>query len=566
MKKILFKSLISIFVAFGICSSLFYSDLKASDSNVNKSRPNILIIVADDMGYSDIGVLGSEINTPNIDNLAEKGTLFTRFYTAPTCSPTRSMLLTGVDNHLAGLGNMAETIDPAQKGKSGYEGFLNNDVASIAEIFSAAKYQTYMTGKWHLGRDYNQSPHARGFQKTFALLDGGASHFSDRIGQDVYRREAFYRQNGKLVEKLPEDFYSSNYFTDTMIKFIKEGKKDKPFLAYLAFTAPHWPLQAPKEDIDSQYGKYSDGYDVIREKRFKALKKLGLINKNATLPKGTAPSWDSLTKQKRVRNERVMEVYAAMVENMDRNIGKLLSELKSSSKLDNTIIVFMSDNGADGLEFDAIGKAFADWTNSFDNNIDNIGHKNSFVSYGRGWAHVGEAPHAGFKGLMTEGGIRSPLIISTPINNNKHVNRYSYPITVRDILPTLMDYANIPDHKGIFSNKKVHPISGTSLKKAINENKAIHSGKAIASELWNRRSLMFDNWKIVQDSSAKGDGKWKLYDIEKDLSESKDLSAQKPELLKKLIAEYNDYAKNTNVIKPTAPFRLIKPNKAKPEK
>lgn len=568
-KKPLLVAATICFLAIGIqtCAN---TDTVTNSSD-QKRPPNIVVIVADDMGYSDIGVLGSEIKTPNIDRLAKEGTLFTRFYTSPTCSPTRAMLLSGVDNHLAGLGNMAETIDPAQIGQPGYEGVLNRDVANMAEIFNAANYQTYMTGKWHLGLEHDESPYAHGFQKTFALLGGGASHFNDFIGQDVYRTVAYYRENGELVKELPDDFFSSNYFTDKLISFIKGGDRDRPFLGYLAFTAPHWPLQAPKEDILAQRGNYASGYDVIRKRRFDALKKAGVIPQDAVQPTGNAPAWETLSEEERTRSERVMEVYAAMVENMDDNIGQLMNELEAMGELDNTIILFMSDNGADGLEFSAIGAAFADWTNSFNNSLENIGQKNSFVAYGRGWAHTGEASHLGFKGQMTEGGIRSPLVFFAPMapdrNQNPQMVNYSHTATVRDILPTLLDFAGIANHNGQFDGRTVYPISGKSLRDIIAQpNTAVHEGQAIAKELWNRRSVMMDNWKLVRNAAPGSDDEWKLYNLDEDLGESNDLSAQYPELVQQLTAEYESYAKENNVIAPTAPFRLVEPKNPTIEK
>ena len=577
ISKISRRNLFLIGIVLAISPNLFMaSTRKAGSQNETlavekRQAPNIVVIVADDLGYSDIGVLGSEIKTPNIDRLAERGTLFSRFYTAPTCSPTRAMLLTGVDNHLAGLGNMAETLDPQQIGKPGYEGYLNQSVASMAEIFNAANYQTYMVGKWHLGNEYDQSPFARGFQKTFALLGGGASHFADRVGQDLYRTVAYYRQNGELVDELPDDFFSSDYFTDTLIRFIKEGDKERPFLGYLAFTAPHWPLQAPRDDILAQRGNYSAGYDVIREQRFQALKEAGLINQDAIQPAGNAPVWTSLSDEQRARSERVMEVYAAMVKNMDFNIGKLIDELETTGQLENTIIVFLSDNGSDGLEFEAVSPPFAEWTNSFDNSLENIGHENSFVSYGRGWAHAGEAPHVGFKGLMSEGGIRSPMIMVAPISTNDQnggqIPRYAHPTTVRDILPTLLDFANIPDHGEQFGDREVHPISGSSLRKAMTRSDfVVHGEQAIGAELWNRGSVIMGDWKLVKNPIPQGEGNWKLYNLIEDSGESNDLSAEHPEIYKLLLEAYNTYAEENNIIEPTSPFRLIKPENPKPLK
>ncbi|MEL6477783.1 MAG: arylsulfatase [Pseudomonadota bacterium] len=533
------------------------------------SPPNVIIIIADDMGYSDIGVLGSEIETPNIDRLTREGTVFTRFYTAPTCSPTRAMLMTGVDNHLVGLGNMAETLDPAQMGQPGYEGYLNTSAANMAEVFGAAGYQTYITGKWHLGTEYEQSAFARGFDKTFVLLGGGASHFSDRIGQDVYRREAFYRRNGELVDTLPETFFSSDYFTTSLIEFIAEGEPDRPFLGYLNFTAPHWPLQAPEADILAQEGNYAVGYDVIRDRRFRALKDAGLIDRDAVQPPGTARAWDTLPDYERARSERVMEVYAAMIQNMDANIGKLITSLEANGHLENTVIIFMSDNGADGLEFDAIGAAFGEWTASFDNSLENIGREGSFVAYGRGWAHTGEAPHLGFKGLMSEGGIRSPMIMFAPMVTGPRaagqLANYAHTTTVRDILPTLMDIAGIPDHGASFDGRDVLPITGTSLRSAmVQPDMPVHAGRALGAELWNQKSIIEDQWKLVQFPEPRGDGTWKLYNLANDLGERTDLAVQHPDVFERLRAAYEIYAEENNVIAPRDPFRLIEPERPAP--
>lgn len=535
-----------------------------------RTRPNVVVIVADDMGYADIGALGSEIATPNIDRLAERGTLYTRFYTAPTCSPTRAMLLTGTDNHLAGLGNMAETLDPEQVGQPGYEGYLNRDVATMAEIFGAQGYRTIMAGKWHLGMEHDQSPHARGFETSFALLGGGASHFSDRVGQDPYRTVAYYRRDGELVEDLPGDFYSSDYFTDVLIEGITEGDQARPFLGYLAFTAPHWPLQAPAESIAAQRGRYSAGYDAIRERRFDALRQAGVIPEDAIQPDGGAPPWRDLSEEQRARAERSMEVYAAMVERMDFNIGRLLDALQATGHGDDTAIVFLSDNGADGLEFAALAPAFAEWTESFDNSLSNIGLRGSFVSYGRGWAHAGEAPHTGFKGVLSEGGIRSPMIFVAPHGDRgteDPTERYVHPVTVRDVLPTLMDIAGISDHGDSFGGRPVHGISGTSLRRTlVDPDWASHAGESLGAELWDQRAVILDEWKLVRYPAPRGDGRWRLFNLEDDLRESNDLSAEHPELFQRLLSEYASYADQVRVVEPSEPLRLIGPENPAPER
>ena len=267
-----------LFTVSAVCF-LFVSELLLQKSHADE-RPNVLLIVADDMGYSDLGSFGSEISTPRLDEMAMKGVRLTNFHAAPSCSPTRVMLMSGCDNHVAGMGAMKEQIKDSQKGKPGYETFLNDRVAALPEIMKAGGYHTYMTGKWHLGLDDEHSPSARGFEKAFSLLVGGASHF-DISGTDSDFKVAPYRENGKKLEELPEDFYSSKTYADKMIQYIDEGSKDgKPFFGWLAFTAPHWPLHAPDEFIQKYAGVYTAGYDVIREDRIRRAKDLGVLPAN----------------------------------------------------------------------------------------------------------------------------------------------------------------------------------------------------------------------------------------------------------------------------------------------
>ena len=300
-----------VLLTVSACSVPESNDTISLVSSYVDQRPNILLLVADDLGYSDIRPYGSEIPTPNIDHPAENGVTFSRFYVAPSCSPSRAMLMTGQDNHAAGLGNMAKTVADNQFGLPGYEGHLREDVPTIAERLSAVSYHTYMTGKWHLDLAQNQSAHARGFERSFSLLLGAASHFQDAVGPDAHRTQALYREDGGLVEVLPEGFFSTDFYTDRMIEYIDHNLEDgKPFFAYVAYTAPHWPLQLPANYLERHHGRYDQGYDRVRAKRFARIQRLGLAPAEMALPVRSADiaPWDSLDASARQSHARDMEL------------------------------------------------------------------------------------------------------------------------------------------------------------------------------------------------------------------------------------------------------------------
>ncbi|NIO40705.1 MAG: sulfatase-like hydrolase/transferase, partial [Burkholderiales bacterium] len=305
---------------------------------------------------------------PNLDNLADQGLILTNFYTGPTCSVSRSMLVSGADNHIAGLGNMAETIADNQLGLPGYEGYLNNRVETIAEVLKG--YRTYLSGKWHLGMRLEQSPSRRGFDQSFSPLYGGGSHFADMAGPDAHRNPLLYRDNGRLINDLPDDFFSTTYYTDRVISQIESGINDgAPFFAFLSYTAPHWPLQAPDDYIDKYKGRYDIGYDVIREGRIAKQKALGIIpteTPEVPRPKPVKP-WADLDAEERAFHTRNMEIYAAMVDHMDMSIGRVLNYLRSKGELDDTMVVFLSDNGAEGWNYETAPPPVGRFAATFDN-------------------------------------------------------------------------------------------------------------------------------------------------------------------------------------------------------
>jgi len=383
-------------------------------------RPNLLVIIADDLGsYSDLSAFGSEIRTPHLDALAHSGLAFTSFYVAPTCSPTRAMLFSGADPHLAGLGTMDELryASPVPPGTPGYEGYLNFDVVTIADVLRGAGYRTYLSGKWHLGYSDDNNPATRGFDRSFALLDGAASHF-DQAGIKSDVPKARYREDGRPID-LPADFgYSSDFFADKLIDYIGEHNPgDRPFFAVLSFTAPHWPLQAPQEEVDAYRGVYDAGWEAIRARRIEAMKQLGLLEGNSVDAGSEAGwrRWADLDATTRAREARLMEIYAAMVTRLDRNVGRVLDHLTARGLHHNTYVMFLSDNGAEGNDPRPV-RGVGDWVDSarFDNRYENIGKAGSFTWLSPEWAHVSSTPYRLFKGVYQRGRHPRPATRAPP--------------------------------------------------------------------------------------------------------------------------------------------------------
>lgn len=548
--------------------ALFWGLLFSSYCLADAQPPNVLLVVADDLGYGDLGYLGSEIKTPTIDRLAAQGVRFADFHTAFTCSPTRAMLLTGVDSQLAGLGNMAEEMADNQRGRPGYEGFLNHRVQSLGSIFSDAGYRTFMTGKWHLGADDKQGPDQHGFDRSFVLLPGGASHFSDMkpAYAKTHGQKAAYREDGKRLKALPDDFYySSQFYVDKMLSYLYDDKQPsknetpntdesvinisekKPFFAYLAFTAPHWPLQAPKAAIDHYRGRYSQGYEVLHEQRLQKQRKLGLISAAADMPPGSR-KWSSLSVADQKRSARAMEIYAAMITEMDRHLGRLLKKLARHNDLNNTIIVFMSDNGAEGHDLESTWPSdkfpkVNRWIKD-NHNFDSVsmGKPDSYVLYGQEWAWASAPGFKGYKGYSSDGGSHVPALLSFP--KLIKPSRLDILVRVKDIAPTLLELSNTR----LKSEGEYHPISGRSVVPAL-------MGKpmqevSFVSELFGKRVVRLGDWKAVLMPPPAGNNKWQLFNIKKDRAEKRDLSLSHPKKLADLVLLWDDYVKKNNVILP----------------
>jgi arylsulfatase len=344
-------------------------------------RPNILLVVADDLGWTDLGSYGGEIATPNLDALAAEGIKFTDFHVSVSCSPTRSMLMSGNDNHIAGLGNMGELLTDNQRGQPGYEGHLNDRVATLAEVLREGGYHTYMAGKWHLGHTKGSLPFDRGFDTSFSMLNGGASHWDDMLGILPMDDPAKYSMNGELLDSLPADHYSSRSFADFLMDSIRENRGDgKPFLAYLAFQAVHDPVHVPEPWLSKYRGRYDDGYGALKARRWEKAREMGLVAENAELADRhpMIRPWDELSAEERAVEARGMEVYAGMLDAMDYDYGRVVDFLEDIGEYDNTIIVFFSDNGANPWYSDDYPEAEKpEFREQFDYSVDNIGNPRS---------------------------------------------------------------------------------------------------------------------------------------------------------------------------------------------
>jgi arylsulfatase len=520
-------------------------------------QPDILVVVADDLALSDIGAFGGEIATPTLDALAAEGARFAGFHVASACSPTRAMLLTGTDHHRVGLSTMVEVAAPNQRGKPGYEGFLSEKAVTVGEIFQRAGYATIWSGKWHLGFQRHADPHSRGFDRSLALLHGAHDHFGGGYSPDPRVGNSISR-NGQVLATLPAGFYSSTAFADHMVSELAKTPRAQPVFAVLSFSAPHWPAQAPAEDIVSQRGRYDGGWDALAHARLARQKAVGLVSADATVPPPvrTPGGWAALSPEERARQVRLMEIHAAMVARMDKELGRVVAELKRQGRFDDTVIVFLSDNGPESLDFRTTNLTpLTDRWKAAGNALDTLGGPGSFDSYGAGWAEASAAPSRMFKAWSTEGGTRAPLLIMPPRSAANRGGRVVPGFThVMDLVPTLMDYAGITDHGTRFAGRVVEPIRGRSLRAMIEGrvDRSRAEGELVAGELFGQRSVFDGRWKALDT----GDGQWRLFDIEADPSELSDRAADEPDRLLRMAAFWAIWAREVRLVLPeNAPYR-----------
>ncbi|WP_286265847.1 arylsulfatase [Thalassotalea atypica] len=528
-----------------------------------KKRPNIIVILADDMGYSDIAPFGSEIDTPVLSELAANGLQMTNFHVGAACSPTRTMLMSGVDNHLAGLGNMLEIQADNQFGKPGYEGKLNHNVVSLPTILKGSGYHTYMVGKWHLGKKAGYLPADRGFERDFTLMESGADNYVNKTYAPMYK-QVHYFEDGKPAD-LPKDgeYFSTDYYTEKMISYIDSNKDSgKPFFAYVAYQAVHSPVQAPKQYIDKYDGVYDQGWDALKAKRLAKQKELGIVGKNVGLRENMDNDifeildWDSLSEEEKQFSAHKMQTYAGMVDNMDVNIGRLMKYLESIGEADNTMIIFMSDNGGDPTELPDIG-LYTSWyednyqytfIDDYSAGYSEMGQNGSFVQYGPGWASASNTPGSFWKTFSSEGGIRSPMIAYFP--DHIKAQRSAEFGFIKDVVPTLLDVANIDIDETYAKLPNMHKPDGVSMWSLMTGKSAtVHPKDAkVGYELAGSSAVFYGDYKAVRNIPPKGNGEWELYNIKTDPAEANNLASKKPELIEELANDYAQYVQDNGVI------------------
>lgn len=535
------------------CALALFLQLSVSVVRAEMEKPNIILILADDLGYSDLGCYGGEIETPNLNQLAEGGLRMTQLYNTARCCSTRASLLTGLYPHAAGVGAMT-----ADNGLPGYRGFLTDRSVTIASLLREAGYGTYLSGKWHLRGKGNPdcTPTKRGFDEFYGHFKAYAS---------FWKKDLFVRlPEDRPVPEYEDDFYATDAITDYGLKFLDQSRREKkPAFLYLSYNAPHFPLHAPGEMIDKYVSIYEKGWDVIRENRHRRMIELGVIPKEFGLsPRGLVtkvpnrnsdspwfdqeiPEWTSLPRERRADLARRMATYAAMVEILDRNVGRVIDDVRKNGELEKTLIVFLSDNGA-CAEWDPLG---------FDNNpypknrlyqngeLETMGQPGTFHSYGTGWANACNTPFRLYKHYNHEGGISSPAIFHWPGKMGEGGRLDRQPAHIVDLTATLLEEggARYPD---AWEGTKVMPLAGTSLK-PIWEGKRMDE-RALFFEHEGNRAVRLGKWKLVWANFRK---EWELYDIETDRSELSDLVKEYPLRVAKMQGLWEEWAESNYVEK-----------------
>lgn len=552
-KESLFRSLLVPVTLGLLCSPAFAQQTP-------DRRPNIVLIVTDDMGYADIGSFGGEIATPNIDSLAGAGVRFTNFYTHASCSPTRSMLLSGVDTHLNGLGNMSEWTAPNQKGVPGYEGDLNHNVVTLPELLRESGYHTYMTGKWHLGKAPDKIPAARGFDRDFALLDGGGNYWG-MTNVSANSPSLVYTEDGRYLSSLPDDYYATRTYTDKMIDYIESNRGDgKPFFAYVAHQAPHDPYHLPREARNGHVAQYDKGWDALRRERLERQIELGIMPPDTQLSERMwfVPDPTTLAGMPRAVLGKKMELYADLVVNLDGHIGRLIDYLKETGEYENTIFIVFGDNGAEGTDlFSMIAGtpgtkdflwAAINWSQT---DPHAWGDPGSFVGYGPMWAQVSMTPFSQYKGWTAEGGVRNALIVSGPVVEREAGSINHGFMHVADILPTLLDVAGTT-YPDTVDGRPLPAMIGNSWTEVLagGAESPRSDTDYMGWEIFGNRAIRQGEWKLRWQWKPFGTEEWELFNLTDDPGERIDLAADMPDKLQELLQLWDEYATANNVILP----------------
>ena len=526
------------------------------------AQPNIVFILADDLGYTDIAPYGSEVNTPTLSSLAEQGLRFTNYHTAANCAPARAMLLTGVDNHLAGVPNIPEMLAPEQRAQAHYQGVLGGNVVTVATLLEDAGYHTYMAGKWHLGATPDKRPSRRGFERTVALMDSGADNWEQRPYLPIYDQANWFADGNRLT--LPEDFYSSRFLIDKTIEFIDSNIQDgSPFFAYVPFQAVHMPVQAPQEYIDKYMGLYDSGWGSLRTQRHQRAVEMGIVGSNtAMVDMSTTDDWNALDEQRKRYEAKRMAVYAGMIEAMDFHIGRLVSYLKSQGQYENTIFIFTSDNGSEGsgpanpAAFPAnLGPSGLGYHIDYDR----LGLKGSYNTISPSFASASASPLAFYKFYTGEGGMRVPLIISgEPVQQTGELSAAFTWAT--DITPTILALSGVAQPGGRYAGRPILPITGRDLTPVLT-GEADHiytDDDAVGYELTGHGALFQGDFKIVVNQAPLGDGQWRLFNIVEDPGETVDLSGSLPVVFQRMLSRYQRFERENLVLPLPAGYSQVK--------
>jgi arylsulfatase/uncharacterized sulfatase len=511
------------------------------------ARPNIVVLVADDWGFSDLGSFGGEISTPNLDTLARRGVRFSNFHVAASCSPTRSMLLTGVDNHRNGVGNLREAMPSEHLGRPGYQGSLTNRVVTLASLLQDSGYRTYIAGKWNVGSEPYNLPNRRGFDKSIVQGDTGSDNWEPRKRYLPHWATVNWFEDGKTAT-MPDNFYSSEYFVDRTIDYIqKDSRKDQPFFAYVGFQANHVPVQAPRNFVDKYKGRYREGWTALRQARLRKAVELGLAPAGTSaVTMASTPNWAALGEKDRLHMEREMEVYAGMAEAMDHHVGRLMDYLRKAGQFDNTVFVFLSDNGPEASDYE---EAQIWLRGEYTQETERLGEKGAYGVVGPGWASASASPLSTYKFYSGEGGIRTPFFMSGPrVTRQNQIETALAHVT--DVTPTLLDLAQVQSPGALYRGNAVEPIAGHSLLPVLSGAATFVRGpqEPLGYELSGNLALFKGALKLVKNTGPVGDGQWHLYDLSKDPGETQDLQAQLPQEFATMQADYASYATSHGVL------------------
>jgi len=560
MRSVFGQFLGASMLCLGIVSTGFFSGASRAEAEQplaqqrtkGADRPNIVFILADDLGYSDLAPYGSEISTPNLSALADQGVIFTNYHTGPNCAPSRAMLLTGVDSHLAGVPNIPEMIAPEQRAQPNYQGVLGDDVVTVATLLEDAGYNTYMAGKWHLGMEPHKLPSRRGFGRTVAMMDSGADNWEQRPYLPIYDQANWFADGERTT--LPEDFYSSRFLVDSMIDFIDGGEgNDRPFFAYLPFMAVHLPVQAPQEFIDPYMGVYDTGWDALREQRRGRAAALGIVPADTPMVRmETTDDWDALSEEERRYQAKRMAVYAGMIEAMDSHIGRLIEHLKQTGQYENTIFIVTSDNGSEAsgpADPHGFPQRLGPANLGYSVDYETLGLKGSYSSIGPSFASASASPLAYYKFYAGEGGMRVPLIIAGKpvIRDDGLTPAFAW---ATDITPTILSLTGVPQPTERYAGRPVQPITGRDLAPVITgaAERAYGPDDWVGYELTDHGVLFQGDYKLVVNQPPVGDGEWRLFNIVTDPGETMDLAEAEPQRFQRMLANYEQYRRDNKVV------------------